>query len=176
MNNIIPYVYAKNIFDVNIDFFKKLDVKYVFSDLDNTLDSYKCILPSDRTIAFAKTLKENGITLIVASNNTQKRVSKYADVLDCKFVHSLKKPLAKKLLQYINSNNIAKEECIFIGDQLLTDVLVANRAGIKSMLTDKLVKEDAIYTRFNRLFDKPIRNKLKRKKKLREWSELYGTI
>ena len=59
-----------------------------------------------------------------------------------------------------------------IGDQTVTDIACGNRARIKTVLTDKIVKEDQPTTHFNRLFDRPIRRKLARKNLLRDWRNL----
>lgn len=58
-----------------------------------------------------------------------------------------------------------------VGDQILTDVFCGNTLGVKIMLTDKLVEEDQWTTRINRLLDRPLRNKLRAKGKLKEWNE-----
>ena len=61
---------------------------------------------------------------------------------------------------------------MMIGDQLITDIAAANRAKLRSIYVDKLVKEDQITTRFNRIFERPIRKRLFKKKLIREWEEL----
>ena len=50
LKRFIPTFYSKSIFDVPLDFYKKNNIKIVFTDLDNTLDSYKVLSPSQRVI------------------------------------------------------------------------------------------------------------------------------
>ena len=59
-----------------------------------------------------------------------------------------------------------------IGDQIVTDISCANGAKVKSVLTEKLVPEDQPTTRFNRLFDNPLRKKLKKKNLLKDWRQI----
>jgi predicted HAD superfamily phosphohydrolase YqeG len=61
---------------------------------------------------------------------------------------------------------------MMIGDQLITDVAAGNRAKLRCIYVDKLVKEDQPTTRFNRIFEKPKRKKLFKKHLLREWEEI----
>ena len=61
-----------------------------------------------------------------------------------------------------------------IGDQVVTDIQSGNGANVRSILVDKLVKEDQPTTRFNRIFDKIYRKKLIKKHLYKEWGELYG--
>ena len=170
--NHVPYAHAKSIFDIDVSFFKKEKVKYVLVDLDNTLDSYKTKTPSPRVFDLKEKLAKQGIELIIISNNTGKRVTTYANELEVKFVSSIGKPFAKKLLNKLALLNIDKNDCIMIGDQTVTDIACGNRAKIRTVLTDKIVKEDQPTTHFNRMFDRPIRRKLERKNLLRDWRNI----
>ena len=73
------------------------------------------------------------------------------------------KPFKKKILKYISNNNLNKENVILVGDQLLTDVFCGNNAKIRVILTDPIVKKDQWTTRFNRLLDRPLRKRLRKK-------------
>ena len=168
----VPYAHAKSIFDIDVSFFKKENVKVLLVDLDNTLDSYKTKTPSKRVFELKDKLEKEGIELMIISNNTGKRVTTYASELGIKFVSSIGKPFAKKLLKKLAMLNIDKSTCMMVGDQTVTDIACGNRAKIRTVLTDKIVKEDQPTTHFNRLFDKPIRRKLVRKNLLRDWRSL----
>ena len=169
---LIPFCHAKNIYEVNLDFFVKQGVRYLFIDLDNTLDSYKCEKPSKRVIDLRNTLEKNGIEIIITSNNTGKRVGKYANTLNVRFISSIGKPFAAGLNKNIKKLGLRKEDIILIGDQTTTDISSANGAHLKNVLTDKIVKEDQPTTRINRLLDNPLRKKLKKKKLLKDWRDL----
>ncbi len=54
----------------------------------------------------------------------------------------------------------------------MTDIAAANRAHIKSIYTEKLVKEDQPTTRFNRIFERPVKKKLIKKNLLKDWKEI----
>ena len=168
----IPFAHAQSIYELDLIFYKKLGIKYVFADLDTTLDSYKQKTP----LAKAKELKEGleklGIELIIISNNTGERVKKYSKELGVRHFSSLAKPFAIRIKRIMKKLNIKKEEVIMIGDQIVTDISCANGAKVKSILTEKLVKEDQPTTRFNRLFDNPLRKKLKKKNLLKDWRQI----
>lgn len=168
----IPYAHAKSVFDIDISFFKKENVKTILVDLDNTLDSYKTKLPSPRVFELKEKLEKEGIKLIIVSNNTGKRVTTYASALGIDFISSIGKPFAGKLIKKLNELNIDFSTTMMIGDQTVTDIACGNRAKIKTVLTDKIVKEDQPTTHFNRLFDTPIRKSLKKKNLLRDWRSL----
>ena len=51
---VIPTYYAKSLFEVDVLFFVKNNIHFIFTDLDNTLDSFKQKEPTEKVI----TLKE----------------------------------------------------------------------------------------------------------------------
>ncbi len=171
---LIPFAHANNIYEINIDFYVSLGIKVLFIDLDNTLDSYKCKTPSERAKDLITKLLSSGIRPIIVSNNRGKRVKNYAKELNIECLYSAFKPFPNKLNKFIKENNIDKNECLIIGDQLLTDIKLGKNSNIKTILLEKLVKEDQFTTHFNRIFDKMIRKRLKKKNLLRDWREIYG--
>ncbi|MBQ0008964.1 MAG: HAD hydrolase-like protein [Firmicutes bacterium] len=167
----VPFAHAQSIFEIDVSFYKKLGVKFLLLDLDNTLDSYKTELPSKRVVELKEDLLMEGIEIIITSNNTGKRVTKYAKALGVRFMSKLAKPFSKRLLKKLKAMKIHLDEVILIGDQIVTDISCANGAKIKNVLTEKLVPEDQPTTRFNRLFDNPLRKKLNKKHLLKDWRE-----
>ena len=172
LKRFIPFAHAESIYLIDLSFYKKLGIKYVFADLDNTLDSYKQATPLEKAKKLKDELEKIGIELIIVSNNTGARVQKYSKELGVRHFSSLGKPFSFKLKKIMKNASIKPEEVVMIGDQIVTDISCANGARVKSILTEKLVKEDQPTTRFNRLFDNPLRRKLKRKNLLRDWREI----
>lgn len=167
----IPYAHGQNIFDVDITFFVSHNIKTLLVDLDNTLDSYRATEPSKRVLELKSALDKAGIELIVISNNKEKRVSHYAQQLGVRFLFSTHKPFTRRLKKFIKDNNIDISSTMLVGDQLITDVLMANNAKLRVLLTEKLVKEDQWTTHINRIFDRPIRRHLAKKGKLVDWRD-----
>ena len=48
MKKLIPDFYCKNIFEIPLSFYKDNSIKYILSDLDNTLDGYNILYPTPR--------------------------------------------------------------------------------------------------------------------------------
>ncbi len=171
----IPYAYAKSIYEIDPQFFLKENVKYLFLDLDNTLDSYKQKLPNPEAFKLKENIEKLGIKIYIISNNTGKRVSLYANKLEVAYLNSIGKPFAFKIKRFLKKNNINPNEVMMVGDQLITDIAMSNRAKIKSIYVEKLVREDQITTRFNRIFEKPVKRYLKKRNLFTNWKEkLYG--
>ena len=172
----IPFALAKNVYEIDIDFYKKIGVDTMICDLDNTLEAFYTLHPSEKAVEFINKLKENNIRVIIISNNKKKRVEPYSKDLNCDFMYSTRKPLIYKGKKFIKKFNIIPEKTIYIGDQVFTDVVFANRLRVRSILCDNLVERDQFFTKFNKFFDKFFRKKMKKKKLVSNWEEINNGI
>lgn len=170
----IPYAHAKSLGDINPNFFVSQGVKTLLVDLDNTLDSYKLYTPTDHALEVIKRIQASGIKLVIISNNRGKRVSTYANAVGVEYISSAKKPFPGAIKRYVKNNGLSREDVMFVGDQMMTDVLAAHNAHVRMVLTEKIVKEDQFTTHINRIFDRPIRKHHMKKGHIPEWSDLYG--
>ncbi len=164
----IPTFHSKSVYDIPLSFYKENNIKTLLVDLDNTLDSYRAKVPTEKAITLKNKLETIAVEMIIVSNNRPNRVGLYADTLNVRYVPSIGKPFAKGINKAIANLNLDKESILMVGDQTFTDIAAANRAHLRCVLTDKIVKEDQPTTHFNRLFDRPIRRWLKRKQLLNE--------
>ena len=156
---MIPDAYYENIFKINYTKLKEKGIKYLFFDIDNTIIPYREIEISKDTINFFKELKKD-FNIYLFSNSPRKRVLKIAKKLDIDAYYSSMKPLKKNYKKIINL--FKKEECVFIGDQFMTDVLGAKRNKLKVIFVDKLKEYEPFTTKFWRLLEKGYLKKYKK--------------
>ena len=174
MKKYIPSFQAKSIYDIDLDFFKNNGFRYLFLDLDNTLDGPHTTVPSLRAIELINKMKEIGLIPIILSNNKKKRVYRYAEPLNIEFIYRAFKPFPFAIKKYIKSRKIDVDSSIIIGDQIMTDIFCANNAHIKSLLTERLTKKDQIITFINRKIDEHFRKKILKNKLAFDWREYYA--
>ena len=168
----LPFAHATSVYEIEPDFYVKQGVKTLFIDLDNTLDSYKAKIASDRALSLIQSIKKAGVNPVVISNNKGLRVGAYVERLEIDYVYSAKKPFSKKIRTYMSEHNLSTDDVMLVGDQMMTDVLAAHGARIKVVLTEKIVKEDQWTTHINRIFDRPIRRYHRKRGNLKDWREL----
>ena len=167
MSKILPKWYSKSIYDIDLEKLKSLNIKYILSDLDNTIVGCNVPEPTEKVFEFVSKLKEHNIELIVVSNNNCKRLTKFCKPCTLKFLSSARKPSSKKLIKFLIKNSLDVRECAFVGDQLLTDMWCANKAGCVSILVEPLQKKESVFTFFNRRIDRLIRKKYYKNGKLK---------
>lgn len=171
MKNLVPTFVAENIFEIDIKFYKKLNISYIFCDLDNTLETYNIKEPSLRVKELTKSFKENNIELIIISNNSKKRVEEYAKILNIRFIYRSFKPFPFKLKKFIKKNGIKIDSSMLIGDQLLTDIKCANKLKIKSIYVNELECKNALITKINKFIESIFKKRLIKKNKFKKWRD-----
>ncbi|MBG9982576.1 YqeG family HAD IIIA-type phosphatase [Aerococcaceae bacterium DSM 111020] len=130
------------------------DIKAVIVDLDNTLLPWNEPVYSKDMEEWITALRANGLGIYLLSNNNYDRVAKVAEPLQLNFTASALKPRGKHFRYAVKDLNVADENIVVIGDQLITDVLGANRRGLKSILVKPMVPNDNIFTWLNRTLEK----------------------
>lgn len=139
---------------------KKHGYSGVILDLDNTILPWNQEYPTDELADWIEMHKKAGTKIYLLSNNKQKRVAKVAESLDIDYQSFALKPSRRSFKKALDVLGLAKDEVLVIGDQIITDVLGANRLGIDCVLVKPLVKSDTPYTWVNRLIEKLLHNGL----------------
>ena len=125
MKRIIPDMYKKNIYEINYEKLKKMVKKYLFFDLDNTIISYLQNKPTKENKILFDKLKKMGFEVFIFSNSPSNRLEPFEKELNVKAFSGSMKPLKKGYKKVLNMYD--KDKCVFIGDQIMTDVIGAKR-------------------------------------------------
>ncbi|WP_280770290.1 YqeG family HAD IIIA-type phosphatase [Salipaludibacillus daqingensis] len=135
--------------DITKEWLDNNRITYIFSDLDSTLAIHD--KPGDRDLTnWINMLKQQKITLIIASNNSQGRVDRFCSPFQINGFGNCGKPLPHRLRKQMNGTN--PNECLFLGDQLLTDIWCGKLLNMKTALVKPIGREH-----------EPLQIKLKRK-------------
>ena len=169
---MIPDAYYENKHKINYKKLKENGIKYLFFDIDNTIIPYKEIEVDKTVLKLFNDLKKD-FKIFLFSNSGKKRVLKISNNLDIGAYYNSMKPLKRNYKKIIKMFN--KDECVFIGDQFMTDVFGAKRNNLKVIFVNKLKDYEPITTKFWRLLEKQYLKKYK-KKKLFEINKYYDII
>lgn len=139
LNYLRPNIFVRDVSKINLKYLKNNGVKLIVCDLDNTLVPHFSRYPNKFTFDFINKVKQEDIEIIIASNNTKKRVMTFyekliqtTDIKAC--FYNSKKPFSRKIKKYIKENNYNFEDVVFIGDQFITDIFLANLLKARSIL------------------------------------------
>ncbi|WP_057880488.1 YqeG family HAD IIIA-type phosphatase [Companilactobacillus kimchiensis] len=166
-----PYIMLDKITDISVKDLQELNITTIMTDLDNTLlpwnsDKYDLSLRK-----WLNVMAQNNIEVMIVSNNSYERVEKAVSELPVSIVARAVKPLPFVIMSHIKEENINPENVLFVGDQVMTDVLAGNMAKLKTVLVRPLIKTDAKKTRVNRFFERPILKAMQKRDKNLYWKD-----
>jgi len=128
---ISPRYSFRGLTDISPNFLEKLGVKFLMLDLDNTIAAYGQDTPTDRVTQWARDMKSSGIELFIISNSLKKeRVESFAENLAVGYIGSAGKPSPRGVLRAMELAGHNAHESALAGDQIFTDTLAANLAGV----------------------------------------------
>ena len=133
--SLLPHHLAESIYWLIPQQLKDQGIRLVLADLDNTLAPYEEALPSPALTAWKEELEALGITLFVVSNSRKsRRCPDFCAALGVPYVRHAGKPGVKGFQAALQQTRVPAREALMVGDQIFTDILGANRAGISSVL------------------------------------------
>lgn len=131
----IPQGVYPRITDLDPAALARRGVKLVLADLDNTLVPYKATEPPPELVAWKQALEAEGIILYLLSNSCKPgRAQAFAQKLGIPFQGHSGKPRKAGYLRAMERMGCTPEQTVMVGDQIFTDTLGANNAGVTPLL------------------------------------------
>ncbi len=152
------YIFS-SAYDITPEFLHSIGISTVISDIDNTLITYDDEAPTQQCICWLDEMRASGIKISFLSNNTTDRVDVFNKDLSLPAIGKGAKPLpckAKKLFEQLNTDKTA---CVFLGDQIFTDVICGKLLGVRTVLVPPIKDKKDPFTRFKRVLEGLILNK-----------------
>ncbi|BCJ88554.1 hypothetical protein skT53_35390 [Effusibacillus dendaii] len=160
---LIPSLYVKSIYDIDLDALQAQKIKGILTDLDNTLVAWNSPEVSPELANWLAELKRRGMKVCIVSNNKQPRVEGFARQLGLPSIFSAKKPIRKAFRQAMRLIGTQPHETVVIGDQIFTDVLGGNRMGLYTILVIPLAEKEFIGTKLLRAMERFVLKDLHRR-------------
>lgn len=122
-------------------------------DIDNTLVPHG-EPADDRAKALFARLKKIGFEMCLISNNQEERVKMFNEEIQVHYIYNAHKPSVKNYVEAMRIMKTNRDNTIFIGDQLFTDVFGAKRAGIPNILVKPIHPKEEIQIVLKRYLEK----------------------
>lgn len=155
MSIFYPGEYLDSTYSIDFDKLYKAGYRGVIFDIDNTLVPHDA--PADeRAIELFNHLKELGFSCMLLSNNKELRVKKFNDVVGVNYIYKAGKPKPSGYIKAMEKMGCNRENTLFVGDQIFTDVMGANLAKIRTILVKPINPKEEIQIVLKRYLEKPI--------------------
>lgn len=138
-------------------------IQLILVDVDNTLVKWRTEDFAQETLDWVKEAKSVGMHVCIISNTRNPaRLERLAKILEIDALRGKFKPSTAMFKEAMQKFGVKESQTIMIGDQIFTDVLGANRAGIEAIWLQPISPHDFVGTKVSRFGEKMLRGYLYR--------------
>ncbi|MGX8699443.1 MAG: YqeG family HAD IIIA-type phosphatase, partial [bacterium] len=124
--------------DIPLAELKRRGLRLLLVDVDNTLAPYYVGEPTEAIRAWVEALRGEGIEVLIFSNNKTDRPARFAQLLGVDFRKRVRKPHPEGVWALLREKGLRRDQVAVVGDQIYTDILCAQRAGVTGILVDPI--------------------------------------
>lgn len=160
----VPTRFCRRVEEITREGLQQMGIRGVLLDVDNTLSPHGDPTPLPAALQWVNELQAAGIKVLIVSNNKEERVAPFAAKFGLGFIANAAKPLPLGFRRGQALLGLPKEALLVVGDQLFTDILGANLAGMPSVLVEPIEMENKPLFRIKRRLERPLLRRGRRKR------------
>ncbi|MBR3933067.1 MAG: HAD-IIIA family hydrolase [Clostridia bacterium] len=164
LKKFYPYEYADSVFSIDYNKLYALGYRAVIFDIDNTLVHHGEDSTPEIDRLFIE-IHNSGLKTLLLSNNDTPRIERFLKNIDSPYIADADKPNPNGYYKALEMLEVKKEEAVFVGDQVFTDICGANKVGMANILVKFLRYESETKIGKKRTLEKYILKFYKMKKK-----------
>ena len=154
VRHFAPAHAAESLPDIDLQKLYDGGKRLILLDVDNTLVQWKTEAFSPDVVAWVERAKAMGFGLCIISNTHRlDRLERLRTTLGVETVRGRFKPSRAMFRLALIKFGRKADEAVMVGDQMMTDVLGANRAGIDAIWVRKMEGKEFGGTRINRVIE-----------------------
>lgn len=132
--SLLPKFVTDQLTDITPEFLKNHEIKLLMMDFDNTIVPYTTSIPTEGMEKWLKKMADSDIQICVVSNSRKDRVKIFCDQYGIPCITHAKKPFSGGIEECLGKFDVYRKNAALVGDQIFTDTLGGNCAGIQSIL------------------------------------------
>lgn len=132
--SLLPKITANSLTDLTPELLESRNIRLLMMDFDNTIVPYTTDIPTEEMARWLRDMSGSQVRICVVSNSHNDRVPAFCESCGIPCVTHAKKPGIKGIRECLERFQIPAAEAALVGDQIYTDTLGANRAGVTSIL------------------------------------------
>lgn len=152
--SLLPTYITQELCDLTPEFLYNHDIRLLMLDFDNTIVPYTTCVPTGKMQQWLEMMTQYDIQLCVVSNSKNERVERFCEKYGIDCITRAGKPGTRGIDACLYQYGANPEYAALAGDQIYTDVLAANRAGIQSILV-KSIRNHNILLKARHLLELP---------------------
>ena len=132
--SFLPNLILEKLTDLTPELLATRNIRLLMLDFDNTVVPYTTDTPTGTVEAWIAMMQASSVKLCVVSNSKRDRVKLFCEAYGLPCITHAKKPFSKGICECLNRFGLSASVCALVGDQIFTDTLGANCAGLTSIL------------------------------------------
>lgn len=133
--SLLPKIMTNALTDIPPELLRSRKIRLLMLDFDNTIVPYTTTVPAPEMERWLKDMNAlEDISLCIVSNSHNDRVPKFCRERGLDVITHAKKPFSKGINECLAKYGVPASEAALVGDQIYTDTLGANCAGVTSIL------------------------------------------
>ena len=132
--SLLPSIRAQALTDVTPELLQQRGIRLLMLDFDNTIVPYTTSNPEPLMEQWLVDMVQSEIQLCVVSNSKKDRVKIFCANYGIPCITHANKPFTKGIRECLAKFEIPASEAAIVGDQIYTDTLGGNLAGITPIL------------------------------------------
>ena len=152
LERFFPDEYVDSAYGIPFEELYRKGYRGIIFDVENTLVPHGAPAVA-RSICLFERLRAMGFSTCILSNNKEPRVAPFAGQVKSPYIFKGGKPSVKGYERAMEVMGTGRENTLFIGDQLFTDVWGARRTGLYSILTKPMDPHEEIQIVFKRYLE-----------------------
>jgi len=152
--SLLPKIIVPALTDVSPELLHSRSIKLLMLDFDNTIVPYTTSTPTQIMQAWLEEMVKSDIQLCVVSNSHKDRVKIFCANYGIDCITHANKPFPKGIKECLAKYRMDPKECALVGDQIFTDTLGANCAGVTSILV-KAIDNHNIWLKLRHVAEMP---------------------
>ncbi|MDR1629792.1 MAG: YqeG family HAD IIIA-type phosphatase [Oscillospiraceae bacterium] len=145
MHIALPKYSFVSVFDITADELRRMGVRAVAFDLDNTTVYDSSFRALKGVGAWVNAIKQAGFPMMILTNTYPLRAKYYARRFGVDYLADSHKPAPEGFFEAARRMGVDISEMAMIGDQLFKDIEGANRAGAVSVRVRPFMVEKLLY-------------------------------
>lgn len=152
---VTPESSVDSILEISLSELAESGCRLVLLDVDNTILPWRSTDLPDTSLEWVGLGKQLGLQFCLISNTRNpERLRAIAEKLGVKALYGKFKPSRTMFVQAMQEAGVEPHQTVMIGDQLFTDVLGANRSGVRAIWVRPLSKREFVGTKANRVLER----------------------
>ena len=136
--SFLPTVMTQKLTDITPDWLRESDIQLLMLDFDNTIVPYTTSVPTEEMARWLREMASSDIPVCIVSNSKKERVPVFCREYGLECITHAKKPFSRGIRQCLEKYGIPAGQAALVGDQIYTDTLGANCAGVRSILVEAI--------------------------------------